>query len=340
MPDLRVLSWKELDEYCQNVLSDIVTVELVGRLGSRLNAAEQLEISGSALTGRLGPVNKYLRGPVVEPRASELTPLGLKMRELWSALESPLRTFIASIDRMHETAELRVSTVRSVWEADGARISSAYETEMPGGTIKAVISDGPRSIEEQVRIGDADVGLTSYPPPEKEIAPPEKLIHWRQDQMMLVMSYVDAYSMGGALKVGAEFLNRRKETALFTLPENTAMARSIYGWLRANRIQLRRLVPVPSVEEALKRVADSNGFSILPEPSIEKMAYNLEIDSFQLVPQLLRPVGILYRENSLKKHLVEIFVKCVMSVQKEAKKPAVYDPKQPRPIPGEKPGNV
>lgn len=341
MSDLRPVSWKELDEYCQHVLSDVVTVELIGRLGSRSKAAEELGISPAGINSRLLPVSKQLQGPVVEPKGSEMTPLGFKVRELWTALRPSLISFIADVNRLHDKRDLLLSVVKSVWEAEQSWMTAEYEGRMPGGTVTASIEDGPLTIEERVRKGDADVGITSYPPPEKQIAPPVKLRFWRNEQMMLVMSYADAYSKAGRLStMSVSDLSAMPVKTFFTLPENTSMARSVSDYLRHYKVRFTYKVPMPSIEAILKGVINGDGISILPEPALERSAHNLDVEAFRLSPALLRPVGILYRENSLKRELIDVFIECVLSHKEEKKKP-VYDVKKPHPPdPGQKSGNI
>jgi hypothetical protein len=61
--------------------------------------------------------------------------------------------------------------------------------------------------------------------------------------------------------------------------------------------------------------------SILPQPAVEKTADNLKFDEFPLVPALVRPLALLYRENGLKKKSVDAFLECIEQHDRKARRP-------------------
>src|ERR1022692_3358718 len=157
----RAFSWKELDEYCQHVLSDIVTVELIGRLQSKTKAADILNMTLPAIRSRLMPVERTLKGSVAERgRNGELSPLGLKMRKFWEDIRGPLENFIVEVERLHDLDTLRLGIPQSIWESERKWLESEYEARMPGGSIQPVFADGFHTDRKSTRLNSSHLVIS------------------------------------------------------------------------------------------------------------------------------------------------------------------------------------
>jgi DNA-binding transcriptional LysR family regulator len=317
----RAFSWKELDEYCQHVLSDIVTVELIGRLQSKTKAADILNMTLPAIRSRLMPVERTLKGSVAERgRNGELSPLGLKMRKFWEDIRGPLENFIVEVERLHDLDTLRLGIPQSIWESERKWLEPDYEARMPGGSIQPVFADGFHTIESQVRDGTFDVGVVSFAPLKQRIAPPVILRFWRNEPMVLVVEYQRAaMRLSNRSKATPEDLRGLHHT-FFTMPENSGMYNAVNEYLKKFSAPFRYKVPVRNESEALTAVIADKGVSILPQPAVEKAADDLKFDEFLLAPALVRPLALLYREHSLKEKSVAAFLECIERHDKQSKR--------------------
>jgi len=316
----RPFSWKELDEYCQHVLSDIVTVELIGRLQSKTKTADLLNMTLPAVRSRLAPVERALKGPIAERgRNGELSPLGLKMRKLWEDIREPVENFILEVEQLHDQETLRLGIARSIWEGERIWLQPEYEARMPRGSILPVFAEGFHTIESQVRDGTLDVGLVSFAPLKPRIAPPVVMHFWRSELMVLVVESERAMRLSKRSKATPEDLRGLHHT-LFTMPENSGMYNVVNEYLRKCSATFRYKVPVRDESEALAAVIADKGVTILPESAVEKAADQLKLDEFVLAPALVRPLALLYRENSLKKEAVDALLECISRYDKESRR--------------------
>jgi DNA-binding transcriptional LysR family regulator len=311
-PDILVrmtLPWKQLDEICQKVVSDVVTVELVARKGSRTEAAYDLGISPAGLRSRLLVLQRNLGGPVLEKNC-DFTPLGKAMSRLWGHLRPPVEQFIGEIAELKDQLQIRLCTIKSVWDTEHDWMEDEYATSVSGGNIRHEIADGFPKIEHRVRYGEADVGIVSFPPPEKDIAPPLKLQIWREEQMVFVADYFRTESRVSGVITPEELAG--VHPTFFTMTEDASMYEPVNQYLIKNKIRFRKKISVDDAAEALKEVIAKNGVSILPQPFVENERKNGSIDVFLLKPPLKRPIGIIYREPGLKDDLVKAFVEVMM----------------------------
>jgi DNA-binding transcriptional LysR family regulator len=315
----RAFSWKELDENCQYVLSDIVTVELIGRLQSKTKAADLLDMTLPAVRSRLAPMERILKGAVAERgKNGELSPLGLRIRRLWDDIRVPLENFIMEVERLRDQSTLRLGVVQSVWESEGKWLESEYEARAPGGSIEPFFVEGFHAVENQVRDGTFDVGIVGFPPLKPRIAPPVALHFWRNEPMVLVVEYQRAMRLSDRPKATPDDLRGLHHT-FFAMPENSGMYNAVNDYLKRYAIRFRYKVPVRNESEALSAVIADKGVSILPKRAVEHAADGLKVDEFELAPVLARPLALLYRENGLKKQPVDVFLECIKEHQKRFK---------------------
>ena len=230
--------------------------------------------------------------------------------------------FIGEVARLQDQRTLRISIIESVWNSDGEILQAAYAARMPGGSIEAVTAEGHFEIESQVRDGTVDVGIVSFPPSQEEIALPVKLQFWRNEPMVAVMEFVAAIRVPNQVEITPHYLATLDDT-FYTMPANTATYHAVNEYLKKHCVKFKYKVPVANAAEALRRILKGNGVSILPEPVVEQAAHYLKVEKFLLNPYFVRPIYVVFREDSLKKALVETFLKCLPDSKNSPKKPHV-----------------
>jgi len=326
-------SWRQLDDYCQRVMSALAVVELIGREHSKSEAAHILDVTPNAIRQRLPPVQNRLGGPVIDEK-SDFTPLGKAMSRLWQGVRPMLESFIGDVQMLKDQRELRLSTIRSVWEVEGDWIESEYQKRLPGGSLEVKFADSFHLIEHQVRYGQADIGIASFPPKDSEIRAPVKIMKWRDEQMVLVAQYYRAQRVVNARALESWQYKDFHQT-FFTMNEQASMYEPVSRYLKKNGVNFPYKTPVETIHEAVDLIKKDLGISILPLPAIknaftrntaaDRRFKDDDLDYFYLKPPLQRPIVIVYREDTLKTELQADFLD-VLKKNTERPKPEDVEP--------------
>jgi DNA-binding transcriptional LysR family regulator len=314
-------SWRENDEYCREVMSDLVTLELIARSRSKTKAASLLNISLPALRSRLKPLERRLGGPVVETgRNGNLTPLGKAIRKAWLSVHGPLEDAISGIEKLHDQRVIRIAIMQSLWNSERQWLVSEYAMRMPGVSIEPLFEDGYSAIENLVRDGEVDLGIVSFLGRDERIASPIKRHFWRSEPLVLTVRFGNAMRLSENVEVRREDFKDLHHT-LLTMPEHTRMYTVLDEYLRKTKIDryFRYKVPVRDVNTALDEVIAGHGISILPEPAVKQAVRDLKVETFLLSPFVARPIDLLYRDDSLKAGLVDAFIQCIDEDKKRSK---------------------
>jgi DNA-binding transcriptional LysR family regulator len=305
-------SWKQCDDLCRHVLSNLPTVELIGRWRNKSEAARKLNITAAAISSRFKLPEEILGGLIVEPRTGDLTPIGKVLRQHWEHVRTIVGTIAADIARLHDQHTLRVAVSQHTWNAEGGWLQREYAKSMPDVAIEALFEDGYLAIENQVRDGIVDLGIVSCMPDKEDLECPVARHHWRKDEMVLVAGPGIAPRVADDIEVKpGDFAGLHDR--FFTMPEHTRMHRLVEEYMRKHRIGkcFRHKVPLPDIGSILDHVKRGHGVSILPEPAVKQDTRDLNIDMFLLNPSLKSRLDCLYRERGLKTRLVSAFLECV-----------------------------
>lgn len=306
-------SWKDHDEICRRILNNQATVELIGRAGIT-EAARQLNMSSAAVRSRLKPLERIVKGPIVEKKKKNagLTPLGKALRKWWEPSRAIIDGVADDIERLHDQRTLRLAVSRIAWETEGERIASEYAKRMPDVTIHPVYEDGYLTIENLVRDGGVDVGIVSVLAEDKYPEAPVMRHFWREDFMVMISAPDSATRIADRAEVKpADF--EGLHCRFLAIPEHNRMHDIVKQYMKKNRIDkfFRHKVPLPDMESIIDHVKKGDGVSIVPEPAAIRATGYDSLRMFLLKPSLMCRLDCLYREGGLKNSLVAAFLECI-----------------------------
>ncbi|MDQ7730862.1 LysR family transcriptional regulator [Halomonas sp. SpR8] len=141
--------------------------EEVARQGSLRKAAERLHVAASAVNRQILKLESELGVPLFErlPRGLRLSPAGeliLYQVRQWQRDERQLQEYLGEI-RGTGCAEVRIATVESLTDQLLPNVLAEFRGRFP--RVRFVVMTGlTETILDQVRKGDADIGLCINPP--------------------------------------------------------------------------------------------------------------------------------------------------------------------------------
>ena len=251
---------------------------------------------------------KYFNGELIDPgHGTSLTPLGNLVRSLGHDILDRIETFTAEVARHQNPKELRVAILKSIWVAKNRWLDEEFRKRFPEGVIQPELIDGYRELAPDIAGGRFDVAVISYPP---KVVRPLVSLPWMDEPMLLVVKAAAAAKQ----LPNVTTVTRREVVGLhktfFTMRLNSPMRNAVNKYLAVHRFEVGRQEEVESVLEALPLVEQGAGISILPASALVEAIQRNSIKAFHLEPEIKRPLGLLYRDNTRKPEALKSFLAC------------------------------
>ena len=199
---------------------------------------------------------------------------------------------------------IRVAAIYSVGLHDVSRHMQPFMSAHPQARIQLECLH-PHKVVEAVINDEADIGIMSYPPAMRSLA----VIPWRSEKMVLVCHPGHRFAKRRVVRPAD--LNGEKFVAF---DPDLGIRKAIDRSLKQGNIRVSVVMEFDNIETIKQAIAIGAGISILPQPTVVK---EIEIGSLAAVPlgipNLARPVGIIYRKQ---KHLSPTVVRFIESLRK------------------------
>ncbi len=273
--------------------------------------AEMNAITQSAVSQHIRQLERRLGLVLVErnKRPLSLTPAGqvyLKgCREIlrrYEQLQASLEAFKEEI-----SGPVRVASIYSIGLYDMARHTEEFMRLYPRATIQLEYLRTDK-VYDAVLEDKVDVGLVSYPTPNKEL----KILDWRRERMVAVTS--PAHPLAQEKQIPPAALEGQP---FVCFDYDLVIRKVIDRYLRENRVTVAPAMEFDNIEMIKEAVAIGAGVSILPEPTVRQDIGlgRLRAISFE-GPELVRPIGIIHRR---RKKLTPAILRFLELLQREVK---------------------
>ena len=282
----------------------------VVRLRSFSRGAAANEVSQSAASQAVQQLESDLGVRLLDrtKRPFTVTPEGRVFydasRELLHRYEQARARIGSSRNRLDGT--VRVAAIYSVGLHDVSRHMQPFMSAHPQARVRLECLH-PHKVVEAVINDEADIGIMSYPPVMRSLA----VIPWRSEKMVLVCH--PAHRFARRRVVMPQDLNGEKFVAF---DPDLGIRKAIDRALKQRTVRVNVVMEFDNIETIKEAIAIGAGVSILPRPTVQK---ETEIGSLAAVPlgipDLVRPVGIIYRRQ---KHLSPTVTRFIESLRKAA----------------------
>lgn len=263
----------------------------VARLRSFSDAGEELEMTQSAVSQRVGQLEKKL--------GVQLFDRSVRPLELTAAGQEFLRGCREVLER-YEELERRVSRLRPRIEGN-LRVAAIYSAGIdllshlrdefceahPGVEVEVEYLH-PDAVHESVRTERSDIGIVSYPERYRDVS----VVHLRDERMSVVCA--PAHPLAQRRRVHASDLGAWP-MAMFesTLP----VGRSIYRYLKDHGVTPEVSAEFDNIDTIKGAVADTDQIAILPRRTVRREVASHTLALCDLHPELTRPIGIIHHRG-------------------------------------------
>jgi DNA-binding transcriptional LysR family regulator len=255
-------------------------------------AAEHCGVSQSAASQHVQEVERRLGVTLLDRtrRPLELTPAGRIYHDFCREVLRREEEFLRALEGVKGDVEgtVRVVSIYSTGLSEMSHLQEEFASRYPAATLHVEYMR-PEHIYEAVRNDAADLGLVSYPEPNRDIA----ALPWRKEEMFVAVPAAHPFAARTSVEPaelnGSDFIG---------FDEDLRIRREIDRFFRVNSIEVRMVMHFDNIQMIKEAVALGSGISILPARTMQADIAQGRLAAVKLnAPELLRPVGIVHRKR-------------------------------------------
>jgi DNA-binding transcriptional LysR family regulator len=275
----------------------------VVRLRSFSRGAEQNFVSQSAasqavqqLETQLGvPLIDRTKRPFVVTREGEAFYAAARgILDSWEKAKTEVAAVKARVD-----GTVRVAAIYSVGLHDVSRPMQQFMSLYPDARVQLECLH-PHKVVEAVITGEADVGIMSYPPPDRALS----VVPLREEPMALVCHPNHRLARRRVVPP-AELAGE----AFVAFDPGLTIRKAIDRALRQHNVRVNIVMEFDNIETIKQAIIIAAGVSILPRHTVQKEASIRALAAVEVaIPDLVRPVGIVHRRHKPLTPTAERFV--------------------------------
>ncbi|MBM3812496.1 MAG: LysR family transcriptional regulator [Acidimicrobiia bacterium] len=270
-------------------------------------AAQANGISQSAASQHLQELEKSLQVTLVDrsTRPLTLTEAGKLYAEYCRDVLRRRKEFDVALEKIKGRLEgtVRVASIYSVGLSEMSRLEEDFAIRCPGAELW-VDYLRPEKVYQYVQSDRADLGLVSYPEPNKEI----KAIAWREETMVVAVAPTHRLA-------GFEVLSpaQLEGESFIGFDEDLPISREVDRFLREAGVEVELVMHFDNIQMMKEAVALGSGISILPERILRSDISQGRLKAIPMEdPGLSRPLGILHLRRKKFNRATQAFLDLLM----------------------------
>jgi len=237
-------------------------------------------------------------------------------RTLLAGFERARGSLAASRQRVEGT--VRVAAIYSVGLHDMSRPMQQFMSLYPQARVQLECLH-PHKVVEAVLTGEADIGIMSYPPAERAL----RVVPLREEPMALVC-HPNHRLARQRVVMPAELAGE----AFVAFDPGLTIRKAIDRALRQHSVRVNIVMEFDNIETIKQAIIIAAGISILPRHTVEKEASIKTLAAVHVaMPDLVRPVGIVYRRQKPLTPTAERFVQTLHEASDAPRPPARERPR-------------
>ena len=194
---------------------------------------------------------------------------------------------------------VRVAAIYSVGLHDVSRPMQQFMSLYPDARVQLECLH-PHKVVEAVITGEADVGIMSYPPPDRALS----VVPLREEPMALVCHPNHRLARRRVVPP-AELAGE----AFVAFDAGLTIRKAIDRALRQHNVRVNIVMEFDNIETIKQAIIIAAGVSILPRHTVQKEASIRALAAVEVaIPDLVRPVGIVHRRHKPLTPTAERFV--------------------------------
>ena len=276
-----MIGWRAVTLDHLQLFRDIAHTRSISR------AAQANAVSQSAASQHLQELERQLDVELVDrgTRPLTLTPAGKLYNDFCRDVLRMRHEFEVGLERLkgEVSGVVRVASIYSVGLSEMSCLESEFAKRWPEAEL-SVEYLRPEKIYGAVMAERVDLGLVSYPEPNKDM----KVIPWREEPMAVTVA------------PGHKLANRDAVTPadleghnFVGFDEDLPIAKDVKRFLRENGVDVHEVMHFDNIQMMKEAVALGSGLAILPERILRSDIELGRLRALPLEPRLFRPLGIL-----------------------------------------------
>ena len=273
------------------------------RLRSFSKGASANELSQSAASQAIQQLEADLDVHLLDrtKRPFTVTPEGRMFyeacRDLLDRYEQAKARISSARTRLDGT--VRVAAIYSVGLHDVSRHLQTFMSAHPQAKVRLECLH-PHKVVEAVINDEADIGIMSYPPALRSLT----VIPWRSEKMVLICH--PGHRLAKKRLVTPADLNGEKFVAF---DPDLGIRKAIDRSLKQHNVRVNVVMEFDNIETIKQAITIDAGVSILPRPTVLNEMGMRSLAAVPLaIPDLVRPVGIIYRKQKRLSPTVARFI--------------------------------
>lgn len=272
-------------------------------------AAAKSGISQSAASQQLQELERRIGTDLLDrsTRPARPTEAGRFYYQLCRDVLKAEATFLKRLEEIQTTVtgDVRVASIYSIGLSEMTRAQDEFAKRHPAATLHVEYAR-PSAITHMLRTEQVDLGLISYPEPNKELA----VISWREEEMVVAASPWHALAQTNVL-VPSDL----EDQDFIGFDHDLAIRREVDRFFREQGVAIRVVMHFDNIQTVKEAVALGRGISLLPACTMRA-----EIEQGRLVavpllaPGLRRPIGILHRKGRRMTRAVRAFADLLLEL--------------------------
>jgi len=251
-------------------------------------AAQLNDVSQSAASQHLIELEKTLEVKLLDRSTRPLTltePGKLYLDYCKDAIRAR-HEFDVGLERLKGRVEgsVRVASIYSIGLSEMSRLEKTFRERFPEAQL-SVDYLRPERVYQAVLNEQADLGLVSYPEPNKDI----RATSWRDERMVVAMSPKHRLASHSVISPrdldGASFVG---------FDDDLPISREVSRFFREKGVSVNLVLHFDNIRNMIEAVAEDRGVSILPDPILQNDIALGRVHAAPLEePGLYRPIGVL-----------------------------------------------
>ncbi len=265
---------------------DIAHTRSVSR-GAALNGVSQ-----SAASQQLQELERQMDVPLLDrsTRPLTVTDAGRLYMDYCKDVLRRREDFEAALDRMKHQVEgvVRVAAIYSVGLSEMSELEQRFTARHPGASLQVEYLR-PEKIYEAVLADRVDLGLVSYPEPNRELT----VLPWRQEEMMVVTS--PYHPLAALRRIRPADLNG---IDFIGFDDDLPIQQAVRRYLEEHGVTVRMVMHFDNLQMIKEAVTQRAGVSIMPARVVQAELAQGRLAAVPLSGgSLFRPVGIIHRKK-------------------------------------------
>lgn len=310
-----------MDWFCRSVLTELAVYLHAVKAGSPKAAHEGLAKTPAAIGQSIRRMEEHLSewlnggGLTDQLRKKTIQPseAGRIVYEFAEAILNDSESFLEKLHASQNSTQVRLACITSAWMTYGPGWEAEFGKRVAGGAIIPELITGEgyaQRILEAVTKGDADVGITNYPPKPTDQVVYEPFV---DREMKLVFSAKCSKLPASLGPISVEDVIRRNDRLKLAVHDrrvNSPLCQQVLYYLQRSGAYLgpSQLFEVQNVEEIKAAIRSfPETISILPEDMIAADVTNGSFKAYSLDPKTRNwKWGLFYRVGTSRAHVLQL----------------------------------